>query len=62
MKRNLKSRIDDVKQRIEKAGGRMMVSADMPDTLIEQFLAALEDCPECAEAIDREPKPRRTDH
>ncbi|HEX3071132.1 MAG TPA: hypothetical protein VHX14_21385 [Thermoanaerobaculia bacterium] len=40
-----------LKAQIEKAGGQIMISGDIPDELAEMLTRTIADCPDCAAAM-----------
>jgi hypothetical protein len=58
----MKAKLKRLKQQIERAGGRMMISKDIPDDLAEFFAKAIADCPDCAAAIAASSKRNSSPH
>jgi hypothetical protein len=47
----MKGKFRRMKKQLEQQGGRVMISEDAPDHIIEAFFKALADCPDCAAAM-----------
>lgn len=58
-------KLKQLKERIERAGGRMGMRDDIPDEVAELFLREILSCPDCQAEIaaaERHPRGRRRDH
>jgi anti-sigma factor RsiW len=47
----MNAKMKKLKAQIEKAGGQLMISGDIPDELAEILSRTIADCPDCAAAM-----------
>ena len=47
----MNAKLKKLKAQIEKAGGQIMISEDIPDELAEILTRSIADCPDCAAAM-----------
>ena len=47
----MNAKMKKLRAQIEKAGGRIMISDDIPEELAEMLTRVIGDCPDCAEAM-----------
>jgi hypothetical protein len=61
----MNAKMKKLKAQIEKAGGQIMVSGDIPDELAEILTRSIADCPDCAAAAiaaSRQQRRSRQEH
>ena len=58
----MNAKLKKVKKELERAGGRVMISEDVPDDLAELFAGLIADCPDCAAAIAASSKQDKARH
>lgn len=47
----MNAKLKMLKKQLERAGGRVMISEDLPDDIAELFAKVIADCPDCAAAM-----------
>lgn len=58
----MNAKLKKLKKQIERAGGQVVISRDMPDDVAEMFARMIADCPDCAAAIPAAAKQDRARH
>jgi hypothetical protein len=58
----MNAKLKKLKAQIEKAGGQIMISEDIPDELAEILTRAIAGCPDCAAAMLASSRQQRSRH
>ncbi|MEA2235817.1 MAG: hypothetical protein QOC81_541 [Thermoanaerobaculia bacterium] len=58
----MNAKLKKLKAQIERAGGRVMISEDMPPEVLDMFAKMIADCPDCAASMAASSKQNRSRH
>lgn len=58
----MNAKLKKLKKQIERAGGRVMISEDVPDDVAEIFAKVIADCPDCAAVMAASSKQNNARH